>query len=225
MHSVPYLSALGSVQYLAGMTHPDIQYTVNFLACFNSNPGPQHWAAVKHLFRYLKGTMDYKLTYSGSLQPEIFTAFCDASHGDCKESGCSTGGYLTMMGGGALSWKSKLQPVVTLSTCEAEFIEAVEAGKEILWLRNLLGKLGYLVKGPSVLSIDNLGAISVTKNPDHHGRMKHLDLCFYWLRDTVDRGLIRTLSIPGTEQPADILTKALPLPKVTFCRRAMGLSD
>ena len=68
-------------------------------------------------------------------------------------------------------------------------------------------------------------AVTVSKNPEHHGRMKHLDLWFYWLRDAVDQGIIAPLHIPGTEQPADILTKALPLPKAQFCRKAMGVSD
>ena len=101
MRSVPYLSALGSLQYLATMTRPDIQFAVNYLARFNLNPGQQHWLAVKHLFRYLKGTLDYKLTYAGPLQPGIFSTYCDASHGDCKDSGRSTGGY-AIMGGRAL---------------------------------------------------------------------------------------------------------------------------
>ena len=223
MRSVPYLSALGSLQYLATMTCPDIQFAVNYLARFNSNPGKQHWLAVKHLFRYLKGTLDYKLTYAGPLQPGIFSTYCDASHGDCKDSGRSTGGYVAIMGGGALCWKSKLHRLVTLSTCEAEFIEAVEAAKEMMWLRNLLGELGYPMTGPSTLYIDNAGAVSVSKNPEHHGRMKHLDLRFFWLRDAVESGVIHTANIPGTQQPADILTKPLPIPKVDFCRTSMGL--
>ena len=225
MQNTPYLSAIGTLQYLSTMSRPDIAYTVSFLARFNQNPGPSHWGAVKHLMRYLKGTMDFKLTYSGPLAPGIFTTFCDASHGDCKDSGRSTGGYVTRMGGGAVGWASKLQPVVAQSTTEAEFVAAVEAGKEICWMRNLLGELGYTCTTSSPLYIDNESAVTVSKNPEHHGRMKHLDLRFYWLRDAVEQGIIAPLRIPGNEQPADILTKALPLPKAQFCRKAMGVSD
>ena len=127
--------------------------------------------------------------------------------------------------GGAVGWASKLQPVVAQSTTEAEFVAAVEAGKEICWMRNLLGELGYTCTTSSPLYIDNESAVTVSKNPEHHGRMKHLDLRFYWLRDAVDQGIIAPLRIPGNEQPADILTKALPLPKAQFCRKAMGISD
>ena len=133
MCSIPYLSAIGTLQYLATMTRADIAYVVVLLARFSSNPGPKDWQAVKHLFRYLKGTLEYKLTYSGELGSDIFTAYCDAAHGDCKDSGRSTGGYLTMMAGGAIGWSSKLQGTVALSTTEAEYIAAVEAGKEDGW--------------------------------------------------------------------------------------------
>jgi len=83
------------------------------------------------LFRYLKGTLEYKLQYSGGSGSAAFTTYTDAAHGDCIDSGRSTGGYVTMMAGGAIGWGSKLQSIVALSTTEAEFVSAVEAGKEI----------------------------------------------------------------------------------------------
>ena len=115
MRTIPYLSAIGSLQYLATMTRPDIAYAVSYCARFNCNPGPQHWTAVKHIFRYLKGTLDYKLTYSGKMGSELFTTFTDAAHGDCVDSGRSTSGYVTMIAGGAIGWSSKLQGIVALS--------------------------------------------------------------------------------------------------------------
>ena len=154
MQSVPYLSAIGSLQYLATMTRPDIAYAVSFLGRFNNNPGPQHWAAVKHLFRYLQGTKDYRLHYSGSTASLTFSTYSDAAHGDCIDSGRSTGGYLTTMGGGAVGWSSKLQTVVALSSTEAEFMAAVEAGKEIMWMRNILGEFGYMVLKPAQKDVD-----------------------------------------------------------------------
>ena len=83
------------------------------------------------------------------------------------------------MGSGAISWASKLQPTVTLSTTEAEYISATAAGQEILWLHNLFSEIGYPVKEASTLFLDNQSALAVTKNPEHHGRMKHLDLRYY----------------------------------------------
>lgn len=204
------------------MTCSDIAQVVAYLARFNANPGPQHWNAVKHLFRYLKGTLEYKLTYSAD-GPSDFITYTDAAHGDCIDTGRSTSGYVTLLAGGAVGWSSKLQSIVTLSTTEAEYVAAVEAAKEIIWMRNILCEFGYNMDKPSVLHMDNQSAISVSKNPEHHGRMKHLDLRFHWFRDVVNSKLISPSYIPTAEMVADILTKPLPIPKVQFCRDSMGI--
>ena len=130
------------------------------------HPGLAHWNAVKHLFHYLKGT------------------------GGCKDSGHSTGAYVVNMGTGVISWSSKLMGLVAQATTEAVYIAAVEAGKEIVWLCNLLEKMGSFVSSLSILHTDNQSVIQVTKNPEHHGCMKHLDLRWFWLRDVVDQGVI-----------------------------------
>jgi len=195
------------------------------LARFNSNPGPIHWKAVKHLFRYLKGTADMKLEYGPDelMGPEMFITYSDADHGGNKDNGKSTSGYLVKLGSGVVDWRSKLQPVVTRSTTEAEYIAAGAAGAEILWVQNLLLELGYCPKAPSKLCMDNQSAISVAKNPQHHGRMKHLDLCFYWLRDQVEKKKICPEYLRTDDMPADILTKSLPKPQVLKLRKLMGL--
>jgi hypothetical protein len=218
-------SAVGALMSLAITTRPDIMNAVSILSRFNTNPGPAHWKAVKHLFCYLKGTMQMKLVYKPTDSPELFTAYSDADHGGCKDSGRSTGGYLVKVGSGAVSWSSKLQPLVALSTTEAEYIAAVEAGKEILWMRNILSEFGYSITSPSTLFIDNQSAINVSKNPEHHGRMKHLDLRFYWLRDKVEGNLIAPMHVRTEYMPADILTKPVPRAKVEVCRRLMGLEE
>jgi len=224
MSKVPYLSAVGSLQYLAMMTRPDIAHAVAYLARFNQNPGLQHWKALKHLMRYVKGTLEHKLTYSGDKCSSLaFVTYSDSSHGDCVDSGRSTAGYVTMVAGGAIGWYSKLQTIVALSTPEAEYIAAVEAGKEIMWMRNLLSEFGYAVQGPSILKMDNQGAICVSKNPEHHGRMKHLDLRTYWLRNAVNNQVIAPEYIPTGEMVADNLTKSVPVPKVKYCREQMGV--
>jgi hypothetical protein len=159
--------------------------------------------------RYIKGTMDMKLVYKPDDSGELFTSFCDADHGGSKDTGKSTGGYLIKFGTGAISWRSKLQPIIALSTTEAEYIAAVEAGKEILWLRNLLGELGYKFTSPSILYIDNQSAISVAKNPEHHGRMKHLDLQVLLVERCCGEWIHHSKFIPTAEMPADLLTKPL----------------
>ena len=168
--------------------------------------------------------MDYSLTYaSDSTCSELFLTYSDADHGGCKDTGRSTGGYILKMGTGAVSWSSKLQGVVALSTTEAEYIAAVQGGKEIKWLRNLLLEIGLPCPGPFTLLLDNQSAISVAKNPEHHGRMKQLDLSFYWLRDAVQNWIITPDFVPTDEQAADLLTKALPKAKVIHFCKMLGL--
>lgn len=105
---------------------------------------------VHYLFRYLQGTKDLKLVYKPDpTSTELFTTYSDADYGGCKDSGHSTGGYLIKLGSGAISWSSKLQSVVALSTTEAEFIQAGEAGKELVWMRKMLKEFGFALDTPS----------------------------------------------------------------------------
>jgi len=221
MENIPYINAVSSLMYLAIMTCPDIAYAVGVLARFNSNPGMEHWKAVKHVFRYLKGTVALKLMYGpGDVKgEERFQTYCDADHGGDIDRRKSTSGYMVKVGSGVVSWSSKLQPVVTLSTTEAEYVAAVAAGKEICWMQQLLQEIGFLSPAPSTLFTDNQSAISVAKNPEHHGRMKHLDL------DKVAEGRIQVVHMRTEDMPADLLTKALPKAQVRKLRSMMGLVE
>ena len=122
--------------------------------------------------------------------------------------------YMIKVGSGTVCWSSKLQQVVTLSTTEAEYLAAVRASKEICWMQQMLKEIGFILSAPSTLFVDNQSAISVAKNPEHHGRMKHLDLAYYWLRDKVAERKIQVVHLPSSDMPADLLTKALPKPQV-----------
>ena len=224
MAKVPYINAVGALMWLAVATRPDILYAVGVLCRFNSNPGQAHWTAVKHLMRYVKGTIDYVPTISPDPNStELFTTYSDADHGGNPDNGCSTGGWVIKVGTGPIAWSSKLQKIVTLSTTEAEYVAAVSAGQQIIWLRNLLTEFGYQFQSPSPLFIDNQSAIAVAKNPEHHGRMKHLDLRFFWLREAVDEGVIQPIHVSTQNMPADILTKALSHEKVKACRDMLGM--
>jgi len=223
MCKYPYQNAVGALNYLATCTRPDIAYSVSVLARFNSNPGLQHWKAVKHLFRYLQGTKDLKLVYKPDDSNELFTSYCDADHAGDKDTGRSTGAYVIKYGSGAISWSSKLQSLVALSSTEAEYIAGVELGKEMVWLRKILEEFGYSFNGPSSLFTDSQSALAVSKNPEHFGRMKHLDNRFFWLREQVTAQVLNPIFIPTDSMPADVLTKALPRLKVEKFRRMMGV--
>jgi hypothetical protein len=122
-----------------------------------------------------------------------------------------------------ISWSSKHQTLVALSTTEVEHISAVKAGKEILWMRQFMVELGYKMPGPSVLWMDNQSAIAMKKNPEYHGKMKHLSLCLLWLRDAVQEGLIAPTFMATHNMAADIFTKALDRFKVQKCIGMLGL--
>jgi hypothetical protein len=225
MRGVQYTNAVGALMYLAVCTRPDIAHAVSVLSRFNSNPGPTHWLAVKRVFRYLKGSLDYKLTFKPGPSTELFQSYVDADHGGNPDNGHSTTGYVIKMGTGAVSWSSKQQPIVALSTTEAEYVAAVSAATEVIWLRHFLSELGYSFPSPSTLHIDNQSAISVAKNPEHHGRMKHLDLRFFWLRDAVHSKTLAVQYIPTGDMPADILTKPLERVKFNGGRSMLGVME
>ncbi|TFY64067.1 hypothetical protein EVJ58_g2864 [Rhodofomes roseus] len=217
MQNIPYDQAVGSLFYLGHRTH------MGNLGRFTKNPGMTHWKAVKHLFRYIKGSLDYKLTYSPASNSELFASYTDADHAGCPDTGRSISGYVIKMGTGAISWSSHLQTIVALSTTEAEFVAAVSAGQEFLWLRNLLTELGFDVSLASKLRIDSLSTLSIAKNFEHHGCIKHLDLRFYWLKDEVAKGRIEIIHLRTSDMPADILTKSLAKPKVLEMVKMLGL--
>ena len=111
MENIPYINTVGSLMYLATMTCPDIAYTVGVLAQFNSNPGMAHWKAIKHLFCYLKGTLDMKLKYGPdpSIGNDMFITFSNANHGENKDCGKFMSGYMVKLGSRVVCWRSKLQ--------------------------------------------------------------------------------------------------------------------
>jgi hypothetical protein len=225
MRDKPYVSAVGALMYLAIATRPDIAHAVGVLCRFMSKPDPAHWKAAKYLFRYLRGSVDYRLTYAPDpSSSQLFTTYSDADHGGNPDNGRSTSAYVVKMGTGAVSWMSRLQSIVALSTTEAEFISAVSAGQEIVWMRSFLGELGYAFDAPSLLLVDNQSAIQVARNPEHHGRMKHLDLRFFWLRDMVNSGVIAVRYIPTADMAADLLTKALARVKVAAALPQLSLT-
>jgi hypothetical protein len=224
MKNIPYINILGAIAYLAIATRLDLAYTISVLSRFSKNPGMAHWTALKHVLHYLKGTLDIKLRYAPDpTTNKLFTSYSDADHGGNPDNGRSTSGIVIKMGTGAISWMSRLQSFITISTTEAEFVAAVSAGQEILWLHHLFTELGLVINSPSTLHINNMSALSIAHNPEHHGRMKHLDLRFYWLRDEIEKVTIRVQHISTNKMPADVLTKSLPRQKLIEMLPMLGL--
>ncbi|MGH7239999.1 MAG: Ty1/Copia family ribonuclease HI, partial [Candidatus Saccharimonadales bacterium] len=137
MKNVPYQSAVGAIMYAMLGTRPDIAFAVTTLSQFTSNPGMPHWVALKRVLRYLNASANSKLVYSGcngySAAPQLI-GYCDADWASNVDDRRSTTGYVFMLAGGAISWKTKKQPTVALSSVEAEYMAATQATKEAIWL-------------------------------------------------------------------------------------------
>ena len=209
MKAKPYKSAVGSIMYAMLGTRPDIAYAITALSQFNSNPGEKHWKGVKRLLRYLRATIDYKITYGGPQQKAAMIAYCDSDWGQNHDDRRSVTGYVFLLCGAAVSWQAKKQPTVALSTVEAEYMAATEAAREAIWWRSFLAELGLSLPSPSAILSDSQGAIALAKNPAHHSRTKHIDIKHHFVREQVAAGVVVMNHIPTEQMAADILTKPL----------------
>ena len=181
MKDKPYSEALGAAQYLAVATRPDIAYACSQLAQFLQNPGPAHWRALRRLYQYLKFTRDLSLVLGGT--PQRIVGYSDAD-GMSSESRKPISGYVYFVNGGAVSWSSKRQPLVTLSTTEAEYVGLTHATKEAIWLRSLVFELFPNAKAepdPVLLYSDNQSAIALAKDDRYHAHTKHIDIRFHFI--------------------------------------------
>jgi hypothetical protein len=202
-------------------TRPDIAYAVGALSQFSSNPGKAHWQAVKRVMRYLQGTKEMCLTYSAAIK---LIGYTDADWGGDHDDRRSTSGYIFLLGDGVISWSSKKQRTVALSSTEAEYMAATQATKEAVWLRNLLFELGYPQHDhPTTIFADNQSCIALAKNPTFHARTKHIDIQHHYVRERLEDGNIELVYCNTNDMVADILTKALSKDKVTSFSQSMGL--
>ncbi|KAJ9520535.1 hypothetical protein QJQ45_007415 [Haematococcus lacustris] len=205
-----YSALVGSLLYLTCCTRPDIAFAVGAMARHMSAPTKQHWAAACSVLCYLKGTADQGLLFGGvsGLQ-----GFSDADYAGDKDTARSTTGYIFTLNGGAISWSSRLQPTVAMSTAEAEYMAASSAAKEALWLRKLMRDL-QLDASCVHLGCDNQAAIQLLHNPMATSRAKHIDVHHHFVRERISRGEVAFHYCHTSSMLADILTK--PLAAVQF---------
>ena len=209
---LPYRAIVGKCMYLSTCTRPDISFAVRELARFMSNYGRKHYDAAKHLLRYIKGTISHGIIYGNSDDNvPIFRSFTDSDWA-MSEGRKSVSGYVILCGGGPITWSSKQQTIVALSSCEAEYIACTHCARQVVWLRSLFDELGFPQLQPTLLYCDNQGTVSCSHNPHSHSRMKHIDIRVHFVRDCVNRRLIDVQHLPGIQNPSDLFTK--PLDKV-----------
>lgn len=220
---VPYQEAVGCLLHLAQASRPDIVFAVQDVSRFNSNYGKPHWEAVKRIFRYLKGTINLKIVYS-KVEPLIGYSDADWASDIDKRRSCT--GYIFKFSGGAISWNSRMQPTVALSSTEAEYMALSSTIQEALWLKQFRDELNPSLSNESIqIGCDNQSAISYTENDAYRAKSKHIDIRHHFIRECIIGNSIQVFYEPTESMVADILTKPLPSPKHIFCVNEMGLSE
>ena len=182
-----YQSAVGALMWPAMHSRPDLAYSVGVLSHFCSNPGLTHVELVKHVLQYLSRTLELGLTFNEEADTsDDVIEYTDSDFAGSKTDRKSTGGYVFMLAGAAISHSSKLQSIVALSTCEVGYVAICEAGKKAVWLGYLLAELRFWKRSILItLYADNQGSIALSNNPEFHRQTKHIDVRFYWIREVV----------------------------------------
>jgi len=247
MQLIPYRSAVGSLLWLSLGSRPDIAFAVSQVAKFSSNPGITHWNAVLRIFRYLKATTTLGLTFScntgrvpthvtSAISPSVSTsaleflrdiipeAYSDADYARDPDTRRSVTGFIFFLAGAPISWQSRHQPSVALSTMESEFMAACAAAQEAVWLRQLLLEFTCKIFRPIIIFEDNQACIDYTKNSTNHPRTKHIDTKYHFIRDLVEQEIITLVPVKSADNIADILTKPLQSPVFKLlCSKIMSV--
>lgn len=223
MENIPYREAIGSLLFASQIARPDISYGVNLLSRYCEAPGIMHWKGVKRILRYLKGTKRMELTY-GRTENDLI-GYCDSDWAGDLDTRRSTTGYVFTFGGSAISWNTKRQSTVALSTTEAEFMAMTEAAKEALWLKQLLSEILMEEIKPIKIYSDNKGALLLVNNNSYSARSKHIDIKYRFLHEKVSSSQLELEYLPSEQMPADMLTKACSCSKIEKHNAIIGLNN
>lgn len=216
-----YKQIVGNLMYLTA-TRPNLMYVVGLISRYVERPTEIHLQAAKRVMRYLKGTINFGILYSSKGLGELLAYTASDYAGDLDDRK-STSGYVFLLGTSAISWSSKKQPVVTLSTTEVEFIAAASCACQGVWLRRILNQLGQSQNQCLPIYCDNSSTIKLSKNPVMHGRSEHIDVRFHFLRDLVKDGVIELIFCNTQEQLSDIMTKPVKVETFLKFRRQLGM--
>ncbi|KAJ8737027.1 hypothetical protein PYW07_000298 [Mythimna separata] len=219
----PYQQLIGSLMYLSVLTRPDITFSVSFLSQYNNGFNETHWKHLKRLLKYLKKTIDYGLVYKKNA--DILHGYVDADWASCSLDRRSYTGYCFIMSGSIVSYESKKQKTVALSSTEAEYMALSESCKEGIYLKNLLNELVLCENMSLCLYSDNQSSIKIASNPlFHNKRTKHIDIRHHFVRECVLQNKIKIEYVSTNDMPADILTKSLCKEKHYKFLSLMGVS-
>ena len=220
MSKVPYASAVGSLMYAMVCTRPDIAHVVGVVRRYMNNPGKEYWMEVKWILRYLRGTTNQALCFGGS--NVALQRYVDVDMASDRDNRRSTTGYVFTVGGTTISWVSKIQSVVALSTTEVENVAATEASKEMIWLQNFMDELGKKHDMGTLYS-DSQSVIHLKKNSTFHSRTKHIHLKYHFIRSVLEDGELKLEKIHTSQNPADMLTIVVTREKLTMCSVSISI--
>jgi hypothetical protein len=185
MSKVPFASAVGCLMYTIVCTKSHLAQAISVVSKYMANPGRQHWDTIKWIFRYLRGSTDYGITFVR--QKRFISCGVDGDYTRDLDDKRSTTGYVFTLVGGPIYWRTIIQPTIAMSTSETKYMVAAEAAKEALWLIGLVKELG-IQKGGVQLHCDGHSAIYLSKNKVYHARTEHIDVRFHKIRELVAIG-------------------------------------
>jgi hypothetical protein len=220
VNNVPYQQVIGCLMYLSVCTRPDIAFVSSYLSQFNLNHTAEHWLAVKHGIRYLKGTKEMSLVYQKS--SDGLVGYTDADWANDATDHKSFTGYVLKFANSAVSWESHKQSTIALSSTQAEYMALGDACKEAIHLKGVMSELFGNV-GPITILNDSQSAQSIATNSVHHRRTKHIYVRFHAIREMVEERKVKLVYIPEAKMVADALTNALLGPKHKFCVTGLGV--
>ena len=220
--AAPYRELIGSLLHATVCTRPDIATAVGILSRHLANPSETHWKAAKDILRYLKGTSSHGITLGGGGLNLV--GYSDADWAECRMDRKSISGSVFMLGNGPISWSSRKQPNVALSSTEAEYVALSDATREALWIKKILVDLEIMKTNESVtIYEDNQSCIKLTSTTKFHNRTKHFDIRFHFTRQCVKSGDVCIKYLRTEEMIADIFTKNLNKPKFQYLRSKLGM--
>ena len=220
-----YRGIVGSLGWIVAMTRPDCSFAHVSLSRVVQYPGPVHIQAALRVLAYLRGTIDQCLVFTrpgiASLNHNRLWGWVDADYAGCQDTRRSHTGYVLMLNGAAISWRSKRQATVSLSSAESEFIAASQCGQEVVYLREILKGFGAEQENCTRVFEDNQACIAMSENTVHRERSRHIDVRKYYVRELVEDKLIKLMPCGTKEMTADALTKSLPYPSFRTHRNTM----